>query len=345
MGLFDKKYCDVCSEKVGLLGNRKLEDGNMCSKCAKKLSPFTTDRRRTTLREIKEHLAYREANKAEVAAFRVTRSIGGRTKLLIDDGAGKFIVTSSDRWQNENPDVIKLSQISDCRTSVEESRTEIMRKDNNGRMVSQYPRQYKVELDYKVTINVNSPYFSEIEYKLNFAKVDSTSRECRDFEYQLDEIKQALRDVRPAAQNMAAQPMAYQNAPPSGAAQYVPMSGAAQTAPYQNAPLPGAAQNAPPPGAAQPAAYQNAPTPGAAQYAPMPGAAQTALYQNAPLPGTAQYAPQPGAAQPTAYQNAPPSAPTPLPTAPTGQRVCPSCGATAASGAGKFCEFCGGAMQ
>ena len=30
MGLFEKKYCDICGEKIGLLGNRKLEDGNMC---------------------------------------------------------------------------------------------------------------------------------------------------------------------------------------------------------------------------------------------------------------------------------------------------------------------------
>ena len=28
MGLFDKKYCDICGEKIGLLGNRKLDNGN-----------------------------------------------------------------------------------------------------------------------------------------------------------------------------------------------------------------------------------------------------------------------------------------------------------------------------
>ena len=212
MGLFDKKTCDVCNEKIGLLGNKKLEDGNMCSNCAKKLSPFTTDRRRTTLSEIKEHLAYREANKAEVAAFRATRTVGGNTKVLIDEGAGKFIVTSSDRWQNENPDVINLSQIGGCRTNVEETRIEIMKKDNNGKSVSYYPKQYKVELDYKVAIDINSPYFSEIEFKLNTFKVDSTSRECRDFERQLDEIKQALHDARPVAQ-----PAAVQNVPPPSA--------------------------------------------------------------------------------------------------------------------------------
>ena len=37
MGLFDKKYCDVCGEKIRFLGNRKLEDGNLCKDCAEKL--------------------------------------------------------------------------------------------------------------------------------------------------------------------------------------------------------------------------------------------------------------------------------------------------------------------
>ena len=46
MGLFDKKYCDVCGAKIGFLGNRKLEDGNLCKDCAGKLSPFFSDRRK-----------------------------------------------------------------------------------------------------------------------------------------------------------------------------------------------------------------------------------------------------------------------------------------------------------
>ena len=45
MGLFDKKYCDICGEKIGLLGNRKLENGNLCKNCARKLSPWFSDRR------------------------------------------------------------------------------------------------------------------------------------------------------------------------------------------------------------------------------------------------------------------------------------------------------------
>jgi len=60
MGLFDKKYCDICGDKIGFLGNRKLEDGNLCKNCAAKLSPWFSDRRRSTVAEIKEQLAYRK---------------------------------------------------------------------------------------------------------------------------------------------------------------------------------------------------------------------------------------------------------------------------------------------
>ena len=44
MGLFDKKFCDFCGNKIGLLGNRKLEDANMCKECASKLSPWFKSR-------------------------------------------------------------------------------------------------------------------------------------------------------------------------------------------------------------------------------------------------------------------------------------------------------------
>ena len=66
MGLFDKKYCDICGEKIGLLGNRKLEDGNLCKDCARKLSPFFSERRNSTVEDIKRQLAYRDVYKRQV---------------------------------------------------------------------------------------------------------------------------------------------------------------------------------------------------------------------------------------------------------------------------------------
>ena len=70
MGLFDKKVCDICGEKIGLLGNRKLDDGNLCKDCAKKLSPWFEERRHSTVEDIKKQLAYREQNKEAVRNFR-----------------------------------------------------------------------------------------------------------------------------------------------------------------------------------------------------------------------------------------------------------------------------------
>ena len=58
--IFEKKSCDICGGEIGLLGNRKLEDGNLCKECAKKLSPFFSERRRSTVEQIREQLDYRE---------------------------------------------------------------------------------------------------------------------------------------------------------------------------------------------------------------------------------------------------------------------------------------------
>ena len=95
MGLFDKKYCDFCGEKIGLLGNRKLEDGNMCKKCARQISPWLTGRKGYTVDEMKEHLAYREENKARVEAFNPTRTLGLETKVYLDEDKGQFLVSRS----------------------------------------------------------------------------------------------------------------------------------------------------------------------------------------------------------------------------------------------------------
>ena len=74
-GLFDKKICAICGGEIGLLGNRKLEDGNCCKNCAAKLSPWFDERRHSTVEQIKEQLAYREENLKAVENFHTTRTI------------------------------------------------------------------------------------------------------------------------------------------------------------------------------------------------------------------------------------------------------------------------------
>lgn len=93
MGLFDKKYCDICGEKIGLLGNRKLDDGNLCKECAKKLSPWFEERRHSTVEDIKQQLEYREANKEKVQNFRITRRITTKKyTVFLDETQGNFTI-------------------------------------------------------------------------------------------------------------------------------------------------------------------------------------------------------------------------------------------------------------
>lgn len=172
MGLFDKKYCDICGEKIGLLGNRKLEDGNLCKNCAAKLSPWFTERKQSTVEEIKEQLAYREANKEAVAAFHTTRTLGKDVKVLLDEDNGKFMVTSARNIAEANPDVLSFSDVTGCDLDIEEGRTEIEYEDREGNRHSFNPSRYAYNYDFYMVIHVNHPWFNQIRFRLNPDTVD-----------------------------------------------------------------------------------------------------------------------------------------------------------------------------
>ena len=176
MGLFDafkKKECSICGGEIGLLGNRKLEDGNMCKNCAAKLSPWFSERRSSTVEEIKAQLDYREANKEKVAAFRTTRTLGETTKVLLDEDAGRFMVTSARNLAEANPDVMDFSDVTGCTLDIDESKREIEYKDKEGNRQSFNPKRYAYSYDFYIVINVNNPYFNEIRFKLNKSSVDN----------------------------------------------------------------------------------------------------------------------------------------------------------------------------
>ena len=167
MALFEKKFCDICGEKIGLLGNRKLEDGNICKNCAGKLSPFFSDRKRSTLEEIKQQLAYREQNEQNLNSFHPTMTLGNSTKVYIDQQQGKFIVSSSSDWRKKNPDIIDISQVTGCETRIEEHKTEIFYKSPDGKNTSFNPRRYEYSYEFETVIYVNSPWFNEIKFELS----------------------------------------------------------------------------------------------------------------------------------------------------------------------------------
>ncbi len=195
MGLFDKKFCDICGDKIGMLGNRNLEDGNMCKNCAKKLSPFCDDRRRSTLEQIKAHLQYREENKNALRAFNPSMSFGESKKVYIDAMNRNFVVTSftPNNWAEENPDVMPIASIISCSLDIDEDRDEIYMQNGQGQNVSYNPPRYNFSYNFKLKFMVNNPYFDDFTVKLNtFSVKDMGSMEYNRYQKMGMDIMNAL---------------------------------------------------------------------------------------------------------------------------------------------------------
>jgi uncharacterized CHY-type Zn-finger protein len=206
MGLFDKKYCDICGEKIGLLGNRKLEDGNMCKECAKQISPHITNRREFSVGEMKQHLAQRADNKERLVTFNETSSFGSGTKLRIDDAQQLWLVSKSNSYKAENPDILTFDQVTGCTVRVEESKSEEYLDKPDGTHESYQPPRYTYDYDIIVTINVNTPWYSEIEFQVGDYSIDSKySPEYKSAEAEANEIKNALLNVHGTIREAAVQ--------------------------------------------------------------------------------------------------------------------------------------------
>ena len=222
MGFFDKKYCDICGEKIGLLGNRKLEDGNLCKECAKKLSPWFEERRHSTVDDIKRQLEYRKQNETKVQNFHITRQIKTKTyNVYIDDTQGNFTIAHSLDIR-ENPDILPLSAIVQCRLDVQQDQIEeTYTKD--GKTVSYQPPVYKYEYNYSMKIQVRSPWFDDMNFRLhNFAIEQEKRAEVMEMERTGYEIVAALTGQTP----MGMQPnMMGMNAMPTNNGMQPGMSG------------------------------------------------------------------------------------------------------------------------
>lgn len=168
MGLFDKKYCDICGEKIGLLGNRKLSDGNLCKDCAAKLSLWFTERKQSTVEEIREQLRLWEENRQKLAGFHPTRTIGVDTKVYVDEPGKTFIVTGAQDIMKANPDLIRMDQVADCQMDIRHTRTELKRENAQGEKVSYDPPVYEYDYTFWMEISViGHPYIGSIRFRLN----------------------------------------------------------------------------------------------------------------------------------------------------------------------------------
>lgn len=180
MGLFDKKFCSVCGEKIKFLGNRKLEDGNLCKDCAKKLSHWFDERRHSTVDQIKEQLAYREQNRIALEGFEATRVLGDDFyHVYLDEPNERLVVATSDDFAKENPDIIAFSQVKKCDIEIDETKSEEKRETEDGRMVSYNPPHYTWRYRFRVTLFVEHPYFDDIRFDMNRSSVVIDSQDTQ----------------------------------------------------------------------------------------------------------------------------------------------------------------------
>ena len=164
MGLFDKKVCAICGEDIGLFGNRKLADGNMCSKCAAKLSPFFVERRASTIEEIRQQLAYRESNQAQLEGFRPTKTFNEGMVIYLDDVSRRFVITRSTDYKKGNPYLIDCAKVLSAEYTVNEDRDEIYEDEKERK--SYDPPKYKYEYTFNMKLTVDHPYFDTIRFEV-----------------------------------------------------------------------------------------------------------------------------------------------------------------------------------
>jgi len=169
--LFKKKECAICGGEIGLLGNRKLEDGNMCKNCAAKLSPWFDDRRHSTVEQIKAQLEYRAKNEEELKSFNPTRNYGNQDKILIEDRNGvpyRFVVSTEKNWRAANPDIVLFKDVTACNFDVQRFENELTYEDADGEEHSYFPQRYEYKYNFFVELIIaNNPYFEHINFKLN----------------------------------------------------------------------------------------------------------------------------------------------------------------------------------
>ncbi|NLA81729.1 MAG: DUF4428 domain-containing protein [Clostridiaceae bacterium] len=176
MALFDRKSCDVCGGKTGIMGGKKVKDGRLCSDCAKKQSPYLTSRKNFTVEEMKAHLDDRAANQETINAFEPTRTIGSNLKLYLDDSRGLWFLTKSRRYQDSNPDVFSADQILGARVDIEKgTRVETLERAvpaKDGKPAVPAKTKEVTYHNFYVMIDVSHPWVNQMRLQVNNSSVE-----------------------------------------------------------------------------------------------------------------------------------------------------------------------------
>ena len=169
--LFEKKVCDLCGGEIGLLGNKKLEDGNCCKECAGKLSPWFDERRHSTVEQIQRQLTAREENRRKLQSWNHDLVFGEHQKLYVKF-LGKipdtFVISSASNYKEANADILEFAHVSSCDSDIRESRRELKQKNAQGEEVSYNPPRYEYSYEFYVKLMImGCEYIDDIRFRLN----------------------------------------------------------------------------------------------------------------------------------------------------------------------------------
>ena len=179
MGLFDvfkKKDCEICGKEVGLLGYKKLEDGEICKDCVKLLSPWFDDRRHSTVEQIKAQLQAREYNKLAMETWQPSIALGEYYTMYVKtkgDVPISFVVSNSDKYRENNADILSFLWITACTPDIRESRTELKQTNSQGEKVSYDPPRYEYRYDFYIKLDIKGcDYIDDMRFRINSSTVN-----------------------------------------------------------------------------------------------------------------------------------------------------------------------------
>ena len=109
MGLFDRKVLRHLRRKDRLTWKPQAGKRKSLQKLRQKALPVVLRPARQHRRGDPCAACYRAENQEKVAAFHTTRTLGADTKVLLDEDAGKFMVTRARNLAEANPDVLDFA--------------------------------------------------------------------------------------------------------------------------------------------------------------------------------------------------------------------------------------------
>lgn len=194
MSLFGKKKCCSCGENIGTLYRKKLPCGLLCEKCSRELSPFVKSVKFTDADRLREHLEYRKENSKLLEKFQITRIIGEKERLVIDDVNKLFLFADRDKWAKRQPDVIRFDQVTGFDEYVEAIESGDYYESSEG-IETEVPDGY-VNYNFSFILTIDSPWFDVISLQINRDELitnDINVSEYREYKKILAEVRETFR--------------------------------------------------------------------------------------------------------------------------------------------------------